>query len=77
MELKNNVSFNLNMHIYACECLHLSFLLFTDLSVVRPTRGIISVAAILNCINDKSCLISIMMANNETGVIFPIPELGK
>ena len=40
------------------------------------TDGVISVEDLKNAITDKTALVSIMWANNETGMIFPIEEIG-
>ena len=39
--------------------------------------GMIDLDALKAAITDKTILITIMYANNETGVIFPIPEIGE
>ena len=38
--------------------------------------GVIDVEDLKNAITDKTALVSIMWANNETGMIFPIEEIG-
>lgn len=49
-----------------------------DISFLKPSpKGDIAVRDILNLLSNRTCFISMMMANNETGVIFPISELGK
>lgn len=40
------------------------------------TQGVVEVATVRECITDKTALVSIMWANNETGMIFPIEEIG-
>jgi len=40
------------------------------------TDGVISVEDLKNAITDTTALVSIMWANNETGMIFPIEEIG-
>ncbi len=40
------------------------------------TNGVINVEDLKNAITDKTALVSIMWANNETGMIFPIEEIG-
>ena len=40
-------------------------------------NGYVSADAIKNVITDKTILISMMWANNETGMIFPVPEVAK
>lgn len=39
-------------------------------------NGTLSASAVENAITDKTTLVSIMWANNETGIIFPIEEIG-
>lgn len=41
------------------------------------TDGVISVEDLKNAITDKTALVSVMWANNETGMIFPIEEIGQ
>jgi len=40
------------------------------------TRGRLDMDAFINAIDDDTSLVSVMYANNETGVIFPIREIG-
>lgn len=40
------------------------------------TDGVINVEDLKNAITDKTALVSIMWANNETGMLFPIEEIG-
>ncbi|MDD3325313.1 MAG: NifS family cysteine desulfurase [Sulfurospirillaceae bacterium] len=39
-------------------------------------NGVISAKDVENAITDKTALVSVMWANNETGMIFPIEEIG-
>lgn len=39
--------------------------------------GRIDIEKIANAVTDKTCLISVMTANNETGIIQPVREIGK
>jgi cysteine desulfurase len=39
--------------------------------------GLVSVSAVADAITERTVLLSIMFANNETGVVQPIAELGK
>ena len=39
--------------------------------------GIVSVEAVADAISDDTCLVSVMMVNNEIGTIQPISEIGK
>ena len=39
--------------------------------------GIVSVEAVADAISDDTCLVSVMMVNNEIGTIQPIAEIGK
>ena len=49
-----------------------------DIDVIDPdTSGRISADAVLNRISDRTLLVSIMHANNETGVIQPVEEIGE
>jgi len=40
-------------------------------------EGVVEVEDLKNAINDKTALVSIMWANNETGMIFPVKEIAK
>lgn len=40
-------------------------------------NGGLDASDVANAITDKTCLVSIMWANNETGIIFPIPSIGQ
>ncbi|KAK6645072.1 hypothetical protein RUM43_001348 [Polyplax serrata] len=47
-------------------------------SIVKVTpSGTLNVEDVLSKITDQTCLISVMFANNETGVIMPIANIGK
>ncbi len=39
--------------------------------------GIVSVEAVADAIGDDTCLVSVMMVNNEIGTIQPVSEIGK
>jgi cysteine desulfurase len=41
------------------------------------TLGRLNMDALLESIDDQTAVVSIMYANNETGVVFPIEEIGK
>jgi cysteine desulfurase len=41
------------------------------------TLGRFSMDALLEAVDDRTAVVSVMYANNETGVIFPIEEIGK
>ena len=41
------------------------------------TLGRLNMDALLESIDDQTAVVSVMYANNETGVIFPIEEIGK
>lgn len=46
-------------------------------TLLRPqTDGIITAAQVAEAITDNTCLVSVMYANNETGAIQPIREIG-
>ena len=46
-------------------------------TLLRPqTDGIVTAAQVAEAITDTTCLVSVMYANNETGVIQPIREIG-
>ena len=44
---------------------------------VNTSTGKVEVDKIQECIRPNTCLVTIMMANNETGVIQPIAEIGQ
>ncbi len=37
--------------------------------------GALDVDALLAAVNERTCVVSVMMANNETGVLFPVAEI--
>ena len=46
-------------------------------TLLRPqTDGIVTAAQVAEAITDDTCLVSVMYANNETGAIQPIREIG-
>lgn len=46
-------------------------------TLLRPqTDGIVTAAQVAEAIKDNTCLVSVMYANNETGAIQPIREIG-
>lgn len=46
-------------------------------TLLRPqTDGIVTAAQVAEAITDNTCLVSVMYANNETGAIQPIREIG-
>ena len=46
-------------------------------TLLRPQKdGIVTVAQVAAAITDETCLVSVMYANNETGAIQPIKEIG-
>ncbi|NXG08496.1 SCLY lyase, partial [Sakesphorus luctuosus] len=49
----------------------------TSFVAVSPRSGRAEVDDVLAAIRPNTCLVSIMLANNETGVIMPIPELSR
>ncbi|NXY25265.1 SCLY lyase, partial [Atrichornis clamosus] len=44
---------------------------------MSPRSGQVEVDDVLATIRPNTCLVSIMLANNETGVIMPVPELSQ
>ena len=50
---------------------------FDPVFVPVKSNGIIDLEALKNAINDKTTLVSIIVANNEIGVIQPIEEISK
>ena len=47
------------------------------MTLLRPqTDGIVTAAQVAEAITDNTCLVSVMYANNETGAIQPIREIG-
>ncbi|MDP6379740.1 MAG: cysteine desulfurase NifS [Phycisphaerae bacterium] len=47
----------------------------TQLSV--DSRGMLDLDELTSAVNDDTAIVSVMYANNETGVIFPIEEIGQ
>jgi cysteine sulfinate desulfinase/cysteine desulfurase-like protein len=51
---------------------------FQDVSIVSvSSSGCIVAQDIVSEINRSTCLITVMLANNETGVIMPVKEIGR
>ncbi|KAL0280959.1 UNVERIFIED_CONTAM: hypothetical protein PYX00_002100 [Menopon gallinae] len=58
--------------------MHLTKEFVTDCSIVKVNhRGVIDVQDVISQINENTCLITVMTANNETGAIMPIAEIGE
>ncbi|MBR1765007.1 MAG: cysteine desulfurase [Ruminococcus sp.] len=48
-----------------------------EVTYLRPdSSGVITAEAVISALRDDTCLLSIMAANNETGVIMPYDKLG-
>ena len=46
-------------------------------TLLRPQKdGIVTAAQVASALTDETCLVSVMYANNETGAIQPIKEIG-
>jgi len=58
-------------------CKHLAVKGFHTTYLPVDTLGRISMDALLEAIDDQTAVVSVMYANNETGVVFPIEEIGK
>lgn len=58
-------------------CRHLEEQGFTITYLPVKSNGLIDLNILKNAITDKTVLVSIMMVNNEIGVIQPIAEIGK
>jgi len=61
--------------IAACKCLETLGVKVTYLPVNE--KGVVEIQTLKNFITDKTALVSIMWANNETGMIFPIKEMAQ
>lgn len=49
-----------------------------EVELVRPDRsGVVGPEALAALLDDSCALVSVMSANNETGVIMPVPELAR
>jgi selenocysteine lyase len=52
--------------------------LFSDVSIVPVSRrGCVVPQDVLSQVRHTTCLITVMLANNETGVIMPVEEIGR
>jgi len=58
-------------------CKHLAGKGYRVTCLPVDTLGRLNMDALLESIDDQTAVVSIMYANNETGVIFPIEEIGK
>ena len=57
-------------------CLYLEFFGFRVSCLPVDAAGHLELAALEEAMNEKTLLVSAMYANNETGVIFPVAEIG-
>jgi cysteine desulfurase len=49
-----------------------------EATIVPPSRdGVVDAQAVIDAIRSDTRLVSVMLANNETGVIQPVPEIGR
>lgn len=55
----------------------LGFQLEVDFLTVFQSHGRIDVKDIENKIKPNTCMVTVMQANNETGVIMPLEEIAK
>ena len=57
----------------------LKFCILTELTMVAANvkTGAVESESILVAIQPNTCLISVILANNETGVIQPVSEIGE
>lgn len=46
-----------------------------DLTVVPTDRGVVTVESVVASLKQTTCLVTIMLANNETGIVQPIEEI--
>lgn len=44
---------------------------------INPEYGVVMPKDVMNAVRPNTCLVSVMMANNETGTIMPIGEISK
>jgi selenocysteine lyase len=52
--------------------------LCSDVSIVPVSkRGCVVPRDVLSHVRRTTCLITVMLANNETGVIMPVEEIGR
>lgn len=58
-------------------CRYLKNFGYSVTEIPVDSEGLINFADIKEAITDKTALVSVMMANNETGVIFPVEEIGQ
>lgn len=74
---KNIVVSNIEHHAILNSCNFLKQLNYKVLYADVDSCGTINTNSLLKVLNDKTCLTSIMFANNEIGTIEPIKELCK
>lgn len=48
-----------------------------EVTYITPVNGVITAQQIADALRDDTILVSLMYANNETGDILPIPEIGE
>ncbi|MCM3441339.1 cysteine desulfurase family protein (plasmid) [Metabacillus halosaccharovorans] len=62
--------------LQACRFLK-EFYGFTITELPVNSNGVVEVDDVLKAINDQTCLVTIMMVNNEVGSVQPIEEIGR
>ncbi|MFC1735190.1 cysteine desulfurase NifS [Candidatus Hydrogenedentota bacterium] len=58
-------------------CIHLASKGYQITEIPVDEKGMLNVEDVRAAITDDTAIVSIMMANNETGVIFPVEEIGN
>jgi cysteine desulfurase len=49
-----------------------------DVTWIAPSRdGVVDAAAVVDALRDNTRLVTVMMANNETGVVQPVADIGR
>jgi len=75
--MKNHVMQDLTLSLQMSSMMQFFFFKNEDVDYVPVSMetGKISSTDILNSIKPNTCLVSVMLANNETGVIMPVEEI--
>lgn len=56
---------------------YLTYLISETTSVPMQRDGSVRSQDFLDGVKDNTCLLTLMMANNETGVVFPVAQLSR
>lgn len=74
---KRIVTTKVEHEVVARTCEHLQTKGYEIILLDVDENGLLDLDAVRAAVDEKTALVSVMQANNETGVIFPVEEIGK